>query len=76
MAETAQIDLLPAAKVAQQNPLHQALNGICFTTFSDTKMDPAELEQVVNAIPTAIAKALSHRGYYFRSSHHSRWRRR
>ena len=65
MAETAQIELLPAARVAQQTPLHQALNGICFTTFSDTKMDPAELEQVVNAIPTAVAKALSHRGYYF-----------
>jgi hypothetical protein len=65
MAETAQIELLPAAKVAQQTPLHQALNGICFTSFSDTKLDPAELEQVVNAIPTAIAKALSHRGYYF-----------
>ena len=65
MAETAQIDLLPAAKVAQQTPLHQALNGICFTSFSDTKLDPAELEQVVNAIPMGIAKALSHRGYYF-----------
>jgi hypothetical protein len=65
MAETAQIELLPAARVAQQNPLHQALNGICYTTFADTKIDPAELEQVVNAIPTAIAKALTHRGYYF-----------
>jgi hypothetical protein len=65
MAETAQIELLPAARVAQQNPLHQALNGICYTTFADTKIDPAELEQVVNAIPTAVAKALTHRGYYF-----------
>jgi hypothetical protein len=65
MAETAQIELLPAVRVAQQNPLHQALNGICYTTFSETKMDPAELEQVVNAIPTAVAKALTHRGYYF-----------
>jgi hypothetical protein len=65
MAETAQIELLPAARVAQQTPLHQALNGICYTTYADTKMDPAELEQVINAIPTAVAKALSHRGYYF-----------
>ncbi len=65
MAETAQIELVPAARVAQQNPLHQALNGIFYTTFADVKMDNAELEQVINAIPTAIATALSHRGYYF-----------
>ena len=65
MAETAQIELVPAARVAQQNPLHQALNGIFFTTFADVKMDNAELEQVINAIPTAIATALPNRGYYF-----------
>ena len=65
MAEIAQIELVPAARVAQQNPLHQALNGIFYTTFADVKMDNAELEQVINAIPTAIATALSHRGYYF-----------
>ena len=65
MAETAHIELLPAAAVAQQTKLHQALNGISYTTFSDIKMEDGELEQVVNAIPIPIAKALATRGYYF-----------
>jgi SAM-dependent methyltransferase len=65
MAGTAQIELLPAVEVAQRTPVQQALNGISYATFADIQVEAAELEQVINAIPTAIAKALSHRAYYF-----------
>lgn len=65
MAGTAQIELLPATQVAERAPVQQALNGINFATFSDTHVDSADLEQVINAIPTAIAKALTGRAYYF-----------
>jgi hypothetical protein len=62
---TAQIELLPATEVARRTPVQQALNGISYATFADIQVEPAELEQVINAIPTAIAKALSDRAYYF-----------
>jgi hypothetical protein len=62
---TAQIELLPATEVAQRSPVQQALNGISYATFADIQVDAAELEQVINAVPTAIAKALAHRAYYF-----------
>jgi len=65
MARTAQIDLLPATEVAQRTPVQQALNGISYGTFADIQVEPAELEHVINAVPTAIAKALAHRAYYF-----------
>ncbi len=65
MAGTAQIELSPAAQVAERTPAQQALNGICFGTFADIQVDAADLEQVINAIPTAVAKALTQRAYYF-----------
>lgn len=65
MAGTAQIELLPAAQVAERTPAQQALNGINFATFADIQVDTADLEQVINAIPTAVAKALTQRAYYF-----------
>lgn len=65
MVATAQIELLPAAKVAESTPSQQALNGISFATFADTQVDAADLEQVINAIPTAVAEALTRRAYYF-----------
>jgi hypothetical protein len=65
MASTAQIELLPATEVAQRTSVQQALNGISFATYADIQIEPAELEQVINAIPTTIASALRHRTYYF-----------
>lgn len=62
---TAQIELLPATEVAQRTPVQQALNGISYATFADIQVEPSELEQVVNAIPMAVAQALAHRAYYF-----------
>ncbi len=65
MVGTAQIELLPAAQVAERTPSQQALNGISFATFADIQLDTADLEQVINAIPMAVAKALTQRAYYF-----------
>jgi hypothetical protein len=65
MAETAQIDLLPAAQVARETPVQQAANGLCYTGFAETKLPDGELEHIVNAVPRAIAAALNHRAYYF-----------
>lgn len=65
MAEVAQIDLLSASQVAQQTPIQQAANGICYGAFADTGVPPQELEQMVQAVPDAIAAALARQAYYF-----------
>ena len=65
MGHTAQTELLPAAQVARETPVQQSENGICYATFGDHKLPPGELEQVVQAVPRAVAAALKHRAYYF-----------
>jgi hypothetical protein len=65
MVEAAQIPLLTAAQVTQQAPVRQAANGICFADFGDTQVAPDDLERIVQAVPAAVANALSRRAYYF-----------
>ncbi|MBW4028302.1 hypothetical protein [Acidipila rosea] len=65
MADTAQIELIPAAKVAQAAKIQQASNGICYAAFGETQVTPEDLERVVAAVPATIAVALSQRAYYF-----------
>jgi len=65
MGHTAQTELLPAAQVARETPVQQAENGICYAPFGDHKLPTGELEQVVQAVPRAVAAALKHRAYYF-----------
>jgi hypothetical protein len=65
MAETAQIELLPAAQVARETPVQQAASGLCYTAFADIRLPDGELEHIVNAVPRGIANALTQRAYYF-----------
>jgi hypothetical protein len=65
MGHTAQTELLPAAQVARETPVQQSDNGVCYATFGDHKLPGGELEQVVQAVPRAVAAALKHRAYYF-----------
>lgn len=65
MAEIAQIPLLTAAQVTQQAQVRQAPNGVCYADYGDTQISVEELERVVQAVPSAIANALTRRAYYF-----------
>lgn len=65
MAGTAQIELLPAQKVAQEVQVLQAPNSICYAQFGQTHLTPQELERIVQAVPDTIAVALKQRAYYF-----------
>lgn len=65
MAETAQVPLLSAAEVTQHAPVQQAPNGICYAGYGDTQIAPHDLERIVQAVPSAIANALTRRAYYF-----------
>jgi hypothetical protein len=65
MVETAQIPLLSAAEVTQQAQVRQAANGVCYADYGDTQISPTDLERIVQAVPSAIANALTRRAYYF-----------
>jgi hypothetical protein len=65
MAEVAQMELLPASVVAQQTPVRQAENHLSYAIFADTHITEQELAPIVQAVPNAIAAALSRHAYYF-----------
>jgi hypothetical protein len=65
MAETAQMELLPASLVAQQTPVQQSENRLSYAIFADTHITAQELEPIVQAVPNAIAAALTRHAYYF-----------
>jgi hypothetical protein len=65
MAEVAQMELLPASLVAQQTPVRQSENRLCFAIFADTHITAQELEPIVQAVPNAVAAALTRHAYYF-----------
>jgi hypothetical protein len=65
MAGAAQIELLPAQKVAQEAKVLQAPNSVCYAQYGDTHLSAQELERIVQAVPASIAGALDRRAYYF-----------
>src|ERR1700742_945630 len=65
MAEAAQMELLTASQVAQQTPVRQAENRLSYAIFADTHITAQELEPIVQAVPNAVAAALTRHTYYF-----------
>jgi hypothetical protein len=65
MAEVAQMELLPASLVAQQTPVLQSENRLCYAIFADTHITAQELEPIIQAVPNAVAAALTRHAYYF-----------
>jgi hypothetical protein len=65
MSGVAQIELLPAQAVAQQAPVEQAQNGICYASFGEILLPHSELERLVQVVPQAIAHALKRSAFYF-----------
>ncbi len=65
MVEVAQIPLLSAAQVTQEAHVQQAANGVCFAAYGDTQISPEDLGRIVQAVPSAVANALTRRAYYF-----------
>lgn len=65
MSEIAQIELKAAMEVARTVPIEQASNGIHYGSFGDTQLATADLQRMVEAVPSAIAAALHHKRYYF-----------
>ena len=59
------MELLTASQVAQQTPVRQAENGLSYAIFADTHITAQELEPIIQAVPKAVAAALSKHAYYF-----------
>ena len=65
MAESIQTGPIQATEVASRTPSRQSPNGVHFASFGDTSILPSDLERMVQAVPTAVAAALSRQTYYF-----------
>ncbi|HEY6489775.1 MAG: hypothetical protein WCC26_08640 [Terracidiphilus sp.] len=65
MASNVQIELWQAEKVATQTTVGQAVNGIRYAAWGETRVPESELEQMVGAVPATMAPALATRAYYF-----------
>ena len=65
MAEGVQNGLVRAAQVARETAVRRAPNGVAYAAFGDNSLTDADLERIVQAVPTAVAAALSRKAYYF-----------
>jgi hypothetical protein len=65
MAEGVQSDLVQAAQVIHEATVRHAANGIAYASFGDNNLDDRDLERMVQAVPGAIAGALTRKTYYF-----------
>ena len=65
MAEIVPGSLVPPAQVAREAQAQRSANGIAFASFGDTRVDPRELERLVQAVPASIAASLGKLAYFF-----------
>jgi hypothetical protein len=65
MAEGVQSELVQAAQVIDDTTVRHSANGIRYVAFGDNKLDEKDLERMVQAVPIAIAGALTRKTYYF-----------
>jgi hypothetical protein len=65
MTSSAQNELWNAEKVAAQVTVLQAVNGIRYGMWGDTRLSDVDLERLVSAVPALLSSALAHRAYYF-----------
>jgi hypothetical protein len=65
MAESVQSGLVQAVQVAREVAAWPSANGVRFAAFGETGIEPAELERLVQAVPSSIAAALVRKTYYF-----------
>ncbi|WP_158794278.1 hypothetical protein [Granulicella sp. L60] len=65
MAEGVQNDLIQAEQIIRETRVRIASNGIRYAAFGDNNLEDKDLERMVQAVPIAIATALTRKTYYF-----------
>jgi hypothetical protein len=58
-------NLLQASELAAALALKHAPNGLSYASFGDIKLADSEVDRIVQAVPSAVSKALSGRAFYF-----------
>ncbi len=65
MAESVPTSLVLPDQVAREATPRRSPNGIAFASFGDTRIEPRDLERLVQAVPDTIAKTLDRSAYFF-----------
>lgn len=65
MAESVQDGLVQAVQVAGETVVRKAPNGVSYGAFGEINLDDKDLDRMVQAVPTAVANALTRKTYYF-----------
>lgn len=65
MSGVAQIELLSAQAIAQQTPVIQASNGVCYALYGQANLPSSDLERLIQAVPQLIGAALKRSAFYF-----------
>ena len=65
MAEGVQSDLIQAAQIIHEAEVRHTSNGVRYAAFGDNNLEDRDLERMVQAVPIAIAGALTRKTYYF-----------
>ena len=65
MAETVHPGLIAPEQVVREAVTRRSENGIAFASFGDTRVEPEDLERLVQAVPATIALAVDRSTYFF-----------
>ena len=65
MSQAVNAPIRTAQEIIRDVRVTQAPNGICYAAVGDVMLPSAELERMVQAVPTAVAGALARKAFYF-----------
>lgn len=65
MTEVSQANTLSPSEVVRLAPVSQAQNGVCYAAMGQLTVPSIELDRMVNSVPSAVARALNRKAYYF-----------
>jgi hypothetical protein len=65
MADSVQNGLIQASQVIREATVRRASNGVNYAAFGDNNLEDKDLERMVQAVPVAVAGALTRKTYYF-----------
>ena len=54
-----------AAEIVREVHVAEGANGVCYATAGEIAFPSADVERMVNAVPSAVAAALKRKAYYF-----------
>lgn len=65
MTDSVQNELVQAAQVIRETTVRRTPNGVIYAAFGDNNLEEKDLERMVQAVPVAVAGAITRKTYYF-----------